>query len=128
MVPHAHLVTGAAALALVAVDSIPASKSIVDRILRKVQYEEHSLAKTAYRDEDGEASEESLRAFSDKWQRAAIVLFSVSGLGIALALAVLATLHHYSDVDDEVANWLQFSSWVSGNISGSRNAGLNARE
>ncbi|KAJ6140558.1 hypothetical protein N7470_010354 [Penicillium chermesinum] len=102
-----NLVTGAALL-LVALDSIPATKSTADRVFRRVQYEEESLAKTAYRDEDGEASEESLRAFSDKWQRAAIVLFSATGLGTSLTLAIFATQSHVHGV----ANWLQFSSWV----------------
>lgn len=109
---HANLVAGAAALVLVGLDSIPATKSIADRLLRRTQYDEQSLAKTAYRDEDGEATEESLRAFSDKWERAAIALFSATGLGTSLTLSVLATLNHDADSDNEVANWLQFSAWV----------------
>ncbi|KAJ5090648.1 hypothetical protein N7532_009332 [Penicillium argentinense] len=97
MLPNAQvvsLVTGSVALLLVGVDSIPAARSVTDRICRRSpRQDEHTLAKTAYRDEDGEATEESLRAFSDKWQRAAIGLFRLPA---------------YS----RLLNWLQFSIWI----------------
>lgn len=104
------LVTGSVALFLAGLDTIPALHSITDRIWRKSPpAEEHTLAKTAYRDEDGEASEESLRAFSDKWQRAAVAFFSVSGFLVTLALAVLTT---FQPTDFMILHWLQFGIWV----------------
>ena len=103
-------VTGLVALVLVGVDSVPAIKNIADRIFHKSQYDEFSLAKTAYRDADGEATKESLKAFSDKWQRVAIVLFSASGLSVSLALAIVATLKFNSI--DPLLHWLQFGIWV----------------
>lgn len=108
---NASIVTGSIALGLVGLDSITAIKSITDRIFRRVQYDEASLAKTTYRDSDGEATEESLRAFSDKWQRVTIALFSIIGFSISLALAVLSTLRE--DLSDPILNWLKFAIWVS---------------
>jgi hypothetical protein len=107
----ASLATGSVALLLAAVDCGPAIKSITDRISRKsLQLDEPSLAKTVYRDDDGEASEESLRAFSDKWPRVAIALFTASGLFVTLALAVLTTCKYRAG--DVILDWLQFGIWV----------------
>ncbi|KAJ5280778.1 hypothetical protein N7478_006150 [Penicillium angulare] len=107
---NTSIATGSIALGLVGLDSIAAFKSIADRIFRRPQYDEASLAKTAYRDSDGEATEESLRAFSDKWQRVAIAVFSIIGLGFSLSLAVLSTSR--DDLNNPVLNWLQFATWV----------------
>ncbi|KAJ5892711.1 hypothetical protein N7504_009402 [Penicillium tannophilum] len=115
MFSNTSVVTGSVALGLVALDSIKAIKSIADRILRR-QYDEASLAITAYRDEDGEATEESLRAFSDKWQRILIAVFSLTGLSTSLALSILSTIS--SDLNDPLANWLQFAIWVLLSIQG----------
>ncbi|KAJ5681819.1 uncharacterized protein N7477_001759 [Penicillium maclennaniae] len=107
----ASLATGSVALLLAAGDSIPAIRSIVDRISRKSPtVDEPALAKTLYRDEDGEASEESIRAFSDKWQRFALALFSASGLSVTVALAVLSTLN--KSAGDFLLNWFQFGIWA----------------
>jgi hypothetical protein len=115
MAPYAvtSTVTSILALSLVALDSIPAIRSIVTRIARKSRnYEPILLAKDEYRDEDGEATEESLQAFSDKWQRITIAVFSAAGFLITLALAVLTTL--MGNVGDYILlEWLQFGVWVS---------------
>ncbi|CAG7965014.1 unnamed protein product [Penicillium nalgiovense] len=98
------------ALSLVALDSIPAIQSIA-RIARKSRdYEPIQLAKDVYCDEDGEATEESLRAFSDKWQRIAIALFSITGFLATLALAILATLN--LAIPNSTPIWLQFALWI----------------
>jgi len=107
----ASLATGSVALLLAAVDSVPAIKSIADRISRRSQLDESTLARTVYRDDDGKASEQSLRAFSDKWPRVAIALFSVSGLSVTLALAVSTTLK--DNAGNAILDWLQFGVWVS---------------
>ncbi|KAJ5788264.1 hypothetical protein N7457_003254 [Penicillium paradoxum] len=103
--------TSSIALSLAALDSIPAIQSIVNRITRARDYEPIELARDVYRDEDGEATEESLRAFSDKWQRIAIALFSLTGLLLTLALAVLSTLKT-GVTDATPLAWLQFGVWV----------------
>ncbi|OQE38966.1 hypothetical protein PENCOP_c007G03996 [Penicillium coprophilum] len=104
------------ALSLVTLDSIPAIHSIVNRISGKARdYEPTQLAKDCYSDEDGEATEESLRVFSDKWQRITIALFSIAGLLLTLALAVLATLKLPNDNSTPLV-WLQFGVWVFLNI------------
>jgi hypothetical protein len=105
--------TSILSLSLVALDSIPAIRSIATRIARKSRnYEPILLAKDEYRDEDGEATEESLQAFSDKWQRITIAVFSAGGFLITLALAFLTTLN--GNVGDRVLReWLQFGVWVS---------------
>ncbi|KAJ5996332.1 hypothetical protein N7522_007992 [Penicillium canescens] len=104
--------TSILALSLVALDSIPAIRSIVTRIARNSRnYEPILLAKDEYRDEDGEATEESLQAFSDRWQRITIAVFSAAGFLITLALAVLTTL--MGNVEDYILlEWLQFGVWT----------------
>ncbi|KAJ5096035.1 hypothetical protein NUU61_005391 [Penicillium alfredii] len=113
MGPHwqvAPLATGSLALLLAAISSIPAAKSIVGRVARKAPPEDEPfLAKTVYRDEDGEATEGSLRAFSDKWQRVAIAVLSIAGLLLTLALAVVTIIHH--GANDTGLIWLQFGVW-----------------
>ena len=108
------------ALSLVALDSIPAIQSIV-RIARKSRdYEPIQLAKDAYCDEDGEATEESLPAFSDRWQRIAIALFSIVGFLATLAIAVLATLN--LAIPNSWPIWLQFALWVSTTVESPENS------
>lgn len=110
------IVTGSVGLFIVGLNSIPAIQSINDRICRKSPpAEEHTLAITAYRDEDGEASEESLRAFSDRWQRIAITFFSTIGFLATLGLAVFTTFDY---TDFLILNWLQVGVWVRGNEAG----------
>ncbi|KAJ5201896.1 uncharacterized protein N7498_006559 [Penicillium cinerascens] len=105
----ASLATGSVAFLLAAADSLPALKSIADRISCRSQLDEPTLAKTVYRDEDGEASEESLQAFSDKWPRVAIALFSATGLFVTLTLAVCTTLKY--SAGNAILDWLQFGVW-----------------
>ncbi|KXG53717.1 ABC transporter, integral membrane type 1 [Penicillium griseofulvum] len=100
------------ALSLVVLDSIPAIQSVVNRIAGKARnYDPIQLAKDVYCDEDGEATEESLRAFSDKWQRIAIAIFSATGFLVTLALAVRATLK-LSITNSTPLVWLQFGVWI----------------
>lgn len=109
------LVTGYAGFFLVLLNSTPAAKTIACRVAgftTPTQYDESRMTKTHYSDEDGEASENSLREFSDKWQRVAIGLFSVIGLEISLGLAIITTAH--AGIEDYVVqSWLQVAVWVS---------------
>lgn len=108
------LVTGYAGFFLVLLNSMPASKTIACRvagITTPTQYDELRMTKTHYSDEDGEASDSSLREFSDKWQRIAIGLLSVIGLEISLGLAVITTAH--TGIEGYVVqSWLQVAVWV----------------
>ena len=108
------LVTGYAGFFLVLLNSMPAAKTIACRvagITTPIQYDESRMTKTHYSDEDGEASDSSLREFSDKWQRVAIGLLSVIGLEISLGLAIITSVH--AGIEDYVVqSWLQVAVWV----------------
>jgi hypothetical protein len=111
----ASIATGSVALLLAAADSVPAIKCMVDRISRKSPpVDESALAKTVYRDQDGEATEESIHDFSDSWQRVAIAAFSASGLSVTVAMAVLTTLNY--SAGDLILDWFQFGIWVSWHV------------
>lgn len=94
---------GYLALPLVAVHSIPAIRSIIQRATNSYK----PISQDSYSDEDGEATAESLRAFSDKWERSAILFFSEAGLLVTLVLSVLETLN-----GNNLLIWLQFGVWV----------------
>lgn len=107
----ASIAASSVALFLTGIDSFPAIKSIADRIERKSgEQDEGALAQSVYHDEDGEASEESLQAFSDQWQRVAIALLSASGFSVTLALALLTTLE--VNASSALVDWLQLGIWV----------------
>lgn len=113
------ITAGAVALFLTGITSVPGIRSIVDRIgCRSLQHDESAIGKTAYRDEDGEASDETLQAFSDKWQRVVIAVFSASGFATTLALAVFTTLE--TNKSYTALNWLQLGIWVRVIDSGRR--------
>ena len=63
-----------------------------------------------YADEDGEATEESEAAYSDFIQRLALILLSIVGLLVSLALAVLVTARAYLKLSTE--QWIQFATWL----------------
>lgn len=102
-------------LLLVFLSTAPAAKGIFNRFARKSTYapqDDLHSQKSHYADEDGEATEESLKQFSDKRQRVAIVILSVSGFEICLGLAIITTVHagieHYL-----FQSWIQVVVWVS---------------
>lgn len=117
------LLTGSLGLGLVALDTLPAAKSIMSRFTqRQTGYlqlsgdsDESRVGegdlKALYRDEDGEATEESIKAFSDKWQRGAIAFLSAAGFCVSLALAVVTTLRG-SGEEYFVEFWLHVGVWV----------------
>ncbi|KAE8383307.1 P-loop containing nucleoside triphosphate hydrolase protein [Aspergillus bertholletiae] len=104
------LIAGFVALALAGLDTVPAIRSIVARVRHVSSHQDHpTLAKTAYLDEDGEATEGSLQAFSDLVQRLVILLSSVCGFLTTLALGILTTTR-YSNNGMAFA-WQPFSIW-----------------
>lgn len=69
-----------------------------------------------YEDEDGQATEASQAAFSDLFQRLALIVASAAGLALAAASAVLTLTRHETSTDSHlvIQQWLQFGNWVSG--------------
>ncbi|KAJ5570856.1 hypothetical protein N7535_004516 [Penicillium sp. DV-2018c] len=53
---------------------------------------ESSTNKAPYEDEDGRATAESTKAFSDKWQRLTVALLSAIWVGCALSLTILTLI------------------------------------
>lgn len=102
---------GAAALglALTAVLTVPAGKAILGRFVNKGY---RRLASELYEDEDGVATEESVAAFSDRWQKYLIILLSIAGFALSVARALLNP-DVYPDQQHFVQLWLLVASWVS---------------
>ena len=65
-----------------------------------------------YQDEDGEATPESVAAFSTKWQRLAVLFFAAAGLGCQTALAVLLKASPLGEGKFALQNWAITASWV----------------
>ncbi|PKY05985.1 P-loop containing nucleoside triphosphate hydrolase protein [Aspergillus campestris IBT 28561] len=83
--------------------TVPAARKTICRLARKQQSIQLSTESgtalfapqdslQAYEDEDGVATKASLQAFSDGWQKVAIMVLSVVGFHLALALAALFCL------------------------------------
>ncbi|KKK21636.1 hypothetical protein ARAM_005251 [Aspergillus rambellii] len=105
------LLPGALGFFLVVVGSVPAARSIIDRFSRNGKQQDGSqLAHESYQDEDGEATEESLRAFSDKWQRVAIAFFSIAGFALALSQAILNSVH--LSIHSPARLWILVGVWL----------------
>ena len=106
------ILTGSLGLTVVFLTTLPAAKSIAYRFSRKKEQREINNGlldgKTVYQDEDGHATEESERAFSDKWQKVGIAFLSVIGFLGSLALAVITKCHTKYFIEF----WLQFGVWV----------------
>ena len=119
------IVTGILEIVLVLVSTIPAARNISQRLARRPRQPIRLETDTdtlllahpednyqyQYEDEDGIATDASMEAFSDKWQRIAISVLSVVGFEVVLALAIVVT---QSEQNCFVAPcWLQVGSWVS---------------
>lgn len=68
------------------------------------------VKKEVYKDKDGEATQESQKKYSIKWQNILATIFGVAGFAIALTNAVLSILQESST---SVEAWLQVGLWVS---------------
>jgi uncharacterized protein YqhQ len=104
----ASLLTGSVGLFLIALLTTPAIYTIVSRLVSRRQASDST--RQLYQDEDGTATEESEKAFSDKIQRFSIAVLSVIGFLASLALAVLVTIN--TPRTFFVEHWLQFAGWV----------------
>jgi len=65
-----------------------------------------------YEDADGKSTPESVKAYSAKWPKAAILALAFIGCATAIAVAVLTTLHS-SQHELSLENWLSAAAWVS---------------
>jgi len=109
------LLTGYIGLSLVLINSTAAARSIVRRLDGPSTWGQHDgtrLASQYYADEDGDATDESVRKFSDMWQRMVIGLLSIAGFEVALGLAITTTAHVGIE-SYGVQSWLQVGVWVS---------------
>ena len=119
------IVTGILETVLVLASTIPAARNISQRLVRgrrqpiRLETDTETLLLAhpeddyyyQYGDEDGVATDASMEAFSDKWQRFAIAVLSVTGFEIVLALAIVVTQSEQNHF--VVPCWLQVGSWVS---------------
>lgn len=97
---------GGAALLAVTLLTIPA---LLDHLTR---FRETKKAKAAlYEDADGVATEESMAKHSNVVPKILLAIFTTLGLLTAIALAVLATVHH-DQSSARAENWLNVASWV----------------
>lgn len=113
------LLTGGLGLALVAVSISPAIFTTLSRFIspRKGPVYSAISGDDLYEDEDGKATEESTKAFSDKFPRISIALLTIIGFSVTLALAIITTLEGPGVY--VVENWLQVGVWVSERVPGS---------
>ena len=65
-----------------------------------------------YEDEDGVATEESIKVSRITSQKVLVVLLSIAGLGLSLTAAILG-FSEPRHGDSSFKNWLQAASWVS---------------
>ena len=116
------VVAAALGFLLILACTLPAIRKLVYRLAKKHQpiwlatepgmtpFAHQDNFQAQYEDEDGVATKASLRAFSDGWQKATIMVLSIVGFHLALALAVVA---RWSAPDvRNVPLWLQAAAWV----------------
>ena len=97
-----------AALSISAFATIPAALAHANRA------RDAKPASEIYRDRDGEATPESMAAFSNTWGKVSSVLFAAIGLGSQVAFSVLLDASSHDDERLSLSNWLIVASWVGG--------------
>jgi hypothetical protein len=107
------LLVAAVGLGLVVVTTAPSVATSVRRLVSpaKASAGYSALNADLYEDEDGIATDESMRAFSDRLPRYAIAVLSPAGFAAALAAAILTT--QQGPHAREIPDWLQVGVWVS---------------
>lgn len=104
----AFFVVTASALALSALTTIPA-------VVAQTSRRQSAKPATRYDDDDGEATPESLSAFSTTWQKGHILVWAAAGLGCHIAFSVLLDASHSSHDAPEgfsLQTWLLTAAWV----------------
>lgn len=101
----ASLIAAAVPLVLTTLLTIPALVSGVSHICQP------KSKQAVYEDKDGEATEETMAAYSTTYPKIFLSTFTVLGFGTAVALAVLSTLDRSLD-HLFLENWLTAGEWV----------------
>ncbi|KAI2468687.1 putative ATP-binding cassette transporter protein [Annulohypoxylon bovei var. microspora] len=103
------LVTSAVGLGAVTALSLPAALN-----LGRLRSRGSKFAAGVYGDKDGKSTPDAVQAFSNKTPKAAIIIFSLIGLGISIALAVISTLGTQGGVEGSLflENWLAVPIWA----------------
>ena len=99
------LASGAAGLTLVLLLTIPSTFAIA------AQFRETKPRSSTYEDKDGVATPESIAAFTTKVPKIVLSIFTILGLLVSIALAILGTLHLTSD-DLFFESWFNVAGWV----------------
>lgn len=109
LVKLASLGAGAVGLPLIVLASGPSISRIL-RLRGRPHPRGHDESPELYEDDDGVATDESQRAFSDQLPK--ILITATSGLGflLALALAVLDSVERRDSL--KVESWIAFAAWV----------------
>lgn len=102
------LVTSAVGLGIVTILSVPAVLN-----LSRLRSRGAKFATGVYEDKDGKSTPDAVEAFSAKIPKAAILLFSLIGLGVSVALGVISTLGT-RDIRGGLflENWLDVIIWA----------------
>lgn len=131
------LTVAVAGLVLVAVSSIPAVCDLTKRLRLPSRTKrasssingtgrigsngggEYAILKELYQDDDGYATEESSKKFSDRFHRIFISILSTTGFLLSLALGIIATVVSPGLPSSSlpscpwlIERWLQFGIWV----------------
>ncbi|KAI0881492.1 putative ATP-binding cassette transporter protein [Annulohypoxylon maeteangense] len=103
------VVTSAVGLGAVTALTIPAALS-----LSKLRNRGPKFATGVYEDEDGKSTRDAVEAFNNRASKAAILIFSLAGLGISIALAVISTLGTRGGIDGGLflEDWLAVPIWA----------------
>ncbi|KAI1414944.1 putative ATP-binding cassette transporter protein [Hypoxylon sp. FL1857] len=102
------LVTSAVGLGVVTILSVPAVLN-----LSRLRNRGSKFASEVYEDEDGKSTPDAVKAFSNKIPKAAVLFFSLVGLGLSIALAVFSTLGRQGiEGGLFIDNWLSLVLWA----------------
>ena len=100
-------------LPLSAVDlGITALSTVPGFLAFLAQWRDRKPKDNFYQDVDGKATPESNAAFSNKSQKLAILSLSITGLGLSIAISVLATLNHTAG-EHLLEDWFSTGALVS---------------
>ncbi|KAJ5775770.1 uncharacterized protein N7511_000781 [Penicillium nucicola] len=89
----ASIVTQAVSVLVFAFSGVSSISILVRRLTGKSKLSlSDSPTNSLYEDEDGVATEASIKAFSDQWQRLALALLSAIWFGCALSLTIIALI------------------------------------
>lgn len=110
MTSTASIVVGSVGLGLVAATSTPAFLTLYKTAFPRQREAGYQHVAGLYRDGDGVATEETQKQLSTLIPRCLALGGSVAGLLLAVAVAVLATIHPNHALFIE--SWLTLASWV----------------